>query len=175
VQKEYKIPNYVYGTLKVAGDKEEIKAFQEFAKGEEEYFDDFAMKMEKIKYLLDMNKFIPYPKKYRRIDDKQTKYYLNLIGIMKKVQSKERLTKDEQKIANEIALCELEREGKPYNRLNLPRYDGKDGYNSGGHEWCVTNWGTKWNFGDTTLKEEDKEILIVLLRHGVCLCLYCLR
>jgi hypothetical protein len=21
----------------------------------------------------------------------------------------------------------------------------KDGFNSGGHEWCVKNWGTKWN------------------------------
>ena len=21
----------------------------------------------------------------------------------------------------------------------------KDGYNSGGYEWCVANWGTKWN------------------------------
>lgn len=23
----------------------------------------------------------------------------------------------------------------------------KDGYNSGGHEWCTRNWGTKWNVG----------------------------
>jgi hypothetical protein len=152
---EKKMPNYVYGTLSVAGKKEEIQAFKEFAKGEEEYFDDFAMKMGKTKYPLDMNKFIPYPKKYRRIDDKQTKYYLNLIRIMKKVESKEKLTKNEKKIANEIALCELEREGKPNNRLNLPSYEGKDGYNSGGHEWCIQNWGTKWNFGDTTIEEED--------------------
>ena len=21
----------------------------------------------------------------------------------------------------------------------------KDGFNSGGHDWCVKNWGTKWN------------------------------
>jgi len=24
----------------------------------------------------------------------------------------------------------------------------KDGYNSGGYEWCVENWGTKWGFYD---------------------------
>ena len=24
----------------------------------------------------------------------------------------------------------------------------KDGYNSGGYEWCVRNWGTKWNAGN---------------------------
>lgn len=23
--------------------------------------------------------------------------------------------------------------------------DAKDGYNSGGYEWCVENWGTKWS------------------------------
>lgn len=23
--------------------------------------------------------------------------------------------------------------------------DAKDGFNSGGYEWCVQNWGTKWN------------------------------
>jgi len=24
-------------------------------------------------------------------------------------------------------------------------YSVKDGFNSGGYDWCVTNWGTKWN------------------------------
>lgn len=24
----------------------------------------------------------------------------------------------------------------------------KDGYNSGGYEWCIANWGTKWNAYD---------------------------
>lgn len=24
----------------------------------------------------------------------------------------------------------------------------RDGYNSGGYEWCVANWGTKWNASD---------------------------
>lgn len=28
-----------------------------------------------------------------------------------------------------------------------PWSDGpKDGYNNGGYEWCVSNWGTKWGF-----------------------------
>src|SRR5262249_12674852 len=36
----------------------------------------------------------------------------------------------------------------------------KDGYNSGGYEWCVEHWGTKWNAGRVTVDEpqvEDEE------------------
>ena len=28
----------------------------------------------------------------------------------------------------------------------------KDGYNHGGYEWCVRNWGTKWGACETTSK-----------------------
>ena len=31
----------------------------------------------------------------------------------------------------------MRKEGKK----NIP----SDGYNSGGYQWCITNWGTKWN------------------------------
>ena len=27
----------------------------------------------------------------------------------------------------------------------------KDGYNHGGYEWCLQNWGTKWNFGEVNM------------------------
>ena len=27
-------------------------------------------------------------------------------------------------------------------------WDVKDGYNQGGYEWCLSNWGTKWGFYD---------------------------
>jgi len=29
-------------------------------------------------------------------------------------------------------------------------YKSKDGYNSGGYDWCVTNWGTKWGMYRTS-------------------------
>ena len=35
---------------------------------------------------------------------------------------------------------------------------GKDGYNSGGYEWCNANWGTKWGFCDVE-KQKDEEKL----------------
>lgn len=36
----------------------------------------------------------------------------------------------------------------------------KDGFNSGGYEWCCENWGTKWGMFDTViLNVTDTEIL----------------
>ena len=35
--------------------------------------------------------------------------------------------------------AELEDQGIPWSQLP------KDGFNSGGYEWCLKNWGTKWN------------------------------
>jgi len=32
----------------------------------------------------------------------------------------------------------------------------KDGYNQGGYEWCVSNWGTKWGFYDFSEVEFSK-------------------
>lgn len=32
----------------------------------------------------------------------------------------------------------------------------KDGYNSGGYEWCIHNWGTKWSAGDVSVYDHPK-------------------
>jgi hypothetical protein len=30
----------------------------------------------------------------------------------------------------------------------------KDGYNSGGYEWCIEHWGTKWNATDVVIEDD---------------------
>lgn len=35
----------------------------------------------------------------------------------------------------------------------------KDGFNSGGYEWCIENWGTKWNFCSAKITKEDENEL----------------
>jgi len=35
------------------------------------------------------------------------------------------------------------------------KYTGfRDGFNSGGYQWCVQNWGTKWGIYDTVIKSQ---------------------
>lgn len=74
--------------------------------------------------VLDMNRFVPYPEEYK----KQDKIANKVINDWKK------LTNEQQK--------------------NTPYPDIKDGYNSGGHEWCQKNWGTKWNFAEPKIIDE---------------------
>jgi len=147
-----KMPNYVYGTLSVSGTKGEVQKFKEYAQSEEESFDDITMKTEKWTQKLDMNKFIPYPKKFKVIDDKVKKFYESYKKVKQKVEKGEKLTKKEQKQARELALLELEGKG------SKPHYKGSDGFNSGGYEWCVQNWGTKWNFGDVEIQDKENAL-----------------
>jgi hypothetical protein len=40
-----------------------------------------------------------------------------------------------------------------FKKLDEHPVEGKDGYNQGGYDWCLTNWGTKWGICDPTLNE----------------------
>lgn len=39
----------------------------------------------------------------------------------------------------------------------------RDGYNQGGHEWCIANWGTKWNASNPQLQDEAPQRLCYTL------------
>jgi hypothetical protein len=42
---------------------------------------------------------------------------------------------------------------------NCPTCGGsaKDGYNRGGYDWCIKNWGTKWGLYAVELDEDDAD------------------
>lgn len=101
------MPNWVDCDFIVEGSKNELQKFKKFAK--------------EGKKLLSANKFIPYPEKYRKLDE----------------------------IADKA-----EKEGKP--RPN-------DGFNSGGYEWCIENWGTKWGISHSNLVDESENRLTYAL------------
>ena len=48
---------------------------------------------------------------------------------------------------------ELDKKAKEHNKKN-PKKHITDGYNSGGYEWCIKNWGTKWNAKNIQLNKE---------------------
>lgn len=37
-------------------------------------------------------------------------------------------------------------------------YPQEDGFNSGGYEWCIENWGTKWEFCNVTREIRPRSI-----------------
>ena len=89
------MPNYCENDLTVRGPTEVMDAFLKFAAGESPF---------------DFNRFIPYPEKFRQLDETAEAW-------------------------------DREHEGRPAcDRLTRP----KDGFNSGGYEWRVEHWGTKW-------------------------------
>lgn len=95
-------------------------------------FKEFAKDKED---LLSADKFIPYPEEFKKADrlakvydEKRNKYFIK-----------------------------LKEEGKD-TQLAWAKYPSKkDGYNSGGYDWCKKNWGTKWGMYDVKLEETHDE------------------
>lgn len=77
----------------------------------------------------DFNKLIPYPEEFRAADEIH-----NEIRKLTWWRPKGRPLSDEE----EHKLQELQKIAPE-----------KDGFNSGGYEWCYENWGTKWPARDT--------------------------
>ena len=88
------MPNHCDNELTMSGTMSDIEEVFAYMKTEECDF--------------DFNQVIPYPQKYKEMDDERAR-----LGY------------------------------KEFHE----KYgaDVKDGYNAGGYDWCIENWGTKWN------------------------------
>jgi hypothetical protein len=85
--------------------------------------------------ILDFDRIIPYPKIYRELDQRANEYQEKFIAIGKD-------DPDRQDKLNALAAEYGVEPGTPWL---------KDGFNSGGYEWCCENYGTKWNACSATL------------------------
>jgi hypothetical protein len=81
--------------------------------------------------VLSANKFIPYPEEFRKKDDEEYEFSQKISKMPEEV----------RRIYTAV---------HPYP---------ENGFNSGGYEWCVANWGTKWNFYDISLEKPRPNIL----------------
>jgi len=125
------MPNWCEDELIVRGDKETLKKFREFAKG-------------KHKAKLDFCAFIPYPKEYEELDEACYETEKQIQEMTKKIQ--EAKTEEEKKRFEGLA------------KLIFQLRPKRDGYNSGGYEWCCANWGTKWNAKEVQVKERERSL-----------------
>jgi hypothetical protein len=93
------MPNHCANSLRIHGKDKDINLMFKVVKGDE---------------LIDVNRIIPYPEKYKKMDE---------------------LAKDWDKKY-------FSKENRDWSKRP------KDGFNSGGYEWCIKNWGTKWGMYD---------------------------
>jgi hypothetical protein len=89
-------------------------------------FQEFA-KLKTNNKLISANSFIPYPEKFAIADEK---------------------CKLNREILNALPMALSINIGDVHGW-------GTDGYNAGGYEWCIANWGTKWDLCDVQLVEES--------------------
>lgn len=91
--------------------------------------------------VFDFNKFIPYPEEFTKKD--------------REAQSISDAFKNMSKGA-----CRMWLDVHGYIDVMKP-YDVKDGFNSGGYEWCVKHWKTKWTAYQDSIKTDKGNRLTI--------------
>jgi len=135
------MPNWCSNELTITGPEKDLKKFKEFAQGKP-YFDSISSK--EIIECLDANKFIPYPKKYKKQDE-----------LVYAVNEKEDALRE---LAGYKTMDDYQQ--RFFDSKN-PRKDWnmKDGFNSGGYDWTCQHWGSKWGFCEPQLMYQEKDEL----------------
>lgn len=121
------MPNWCNNRLLIDGPFDEIQNFLlRFSTDNRRY--QFKNHNEKFTF----NKFIQYPERFLKQDVKIIKYRKKMNDYFK------------TKGMNEYEL--RRKDIRKYNRF-LEKYGKKpeSGYSQGGYEWCINNWGTKWD------------------------------
>lgn len=125
------MPNWCENKLTVEGSQAELEKFKKVAKGKTRHGEE---------QVLCEESFIPYPEEYRKLDEEAEKVRVEYTGKAKE--------------AGVEKMSEEEREA--WYKEN-PHPTVKDGFNSGGYDWCNENWGTKWGFCSPKSEYEDEE------------------
>lgn len=101
---------------------------------------DIERLRKRAKDKFDFNRFIPYPYRFKCLDKLS-----EMRGVKLKKEAEKRGYENFWELP-ETVKKKIE-EKSPFI-LN--------GYNQGGHEWCLKNWGTKWNACNVSFDEEIK-------------------
>lgn len=102
----------------------------------------------------DFDTLIPYPQEYRLLDERSREYSERLNSIVE-----DDPERDEKLAALAVAY------GVELDTIWL-----QDGYNSGGYEWCIQNWGTKWSASEVVIDSHPNEPHSALIHFDVPWC-----
>ena len=119
------MPNWCSCDLTISGPKADVNRFITTAGGDSKG----------EPRVLDEEPFLPYPQRFKDQDAKS-----RAVADQREAKIAELITSGMDKMAARQSAIE--------------RYPFvHDGFNSGGYEWCATNWGTKWGFCDPVREE----------------------
>lgn len=110
------MPNWCENDLTITGSAEDVEKVLAFIQT--------PASDDKDERIFDFNKVIPYPDNFKELDAKAAEY--------------------QEEAANAISGENLRSIREKYG-MEPDEVFFKDGYNSGGYEWCKDNWGTKWH------------------------------
>ena len=128
------MPNWCENELRVYGPRSERERLKQFIRYTEKpkkggvQVNNGKASVE----LFEFDNVIPYPKKFRGMDEEAGEKRLMI-----------------EAMSDEVRKQYVKQYGNP-----------KDGFNSGGYEWCCKNWGTKWGARDAEITDRESSTLI---------------
>lgn len=137
-----KIPNWCNNTLSVIGDENEVKRFKKVMNNKDHHGRERVLSEEPL---------IPYPEKFRKLTKLSNEWEEKADAYAKK-HGKDGADKwwCGDKLSKKQRAAFIKEHGE----------SPSDGFNSGGYEWCIKNWGTKWGFCDPSISQEyDGQII----------------
>ena len=133
------MPNWCENELRIEGPAKDLKEFKKLAKKHNRY---------KENPILNTNNFIPYPEEFRKLDKISTNWMSKADDFAKK----------NGKDADWYCGDKLSKKLRDQFVKENGEYPS-DGFNQGGYDWCIKNWGTKWGICSPELVNEYKEEL----------------
>lgn len=126
------MPNHVENDLYIRGERANVDALL------------LHIGMYKPKPEFDFNTLIPYPDPFKAMDDDRESIP-DLVGVYRD---------------NPEYPAMLAARNEAIDAYTAKWATPDDGYNSGGHEWCIKHWGTKWNAYDVARRDYDGSVCI---------------
>jgi hypothetical protein len=123
------MPNHCENDLIVIGPKDDVERFVKESSIEDTSMGDDIH--------LDFNTAVPYPEKWEAMDGVQEEYDEETRRLCEEAASKMPEWASKEEVHGAVSAVNRER----WTQETRP----KNGYNAGGYEWCIENWGTKWN------------------------------